>query len=556
MAGASSLKRSVAVNDSVRERIRNSARSTTKEDTSDNIQGNAIYKIMLAGNATPNERKAELAKLMTSTLDKEQDRANIKAYEEFREWLSHQNTKLAEQIIELTNTDTFASLQRVIEDMNKGLIDFETDLQPLMEIIDSIYQLRTSGDLHKAYQEIENDRKADEQRKVDLAQKEQERIENVRKTQELRVKNVELAQKRGLFGYGNITEAARKEIAANELLIQQSEQKAKELADSITQMRNETINRQSELGEMAVHKERLRELLDLSSEENSARVVRLRDSALNFVSSARDNTNLIRGEFGTLTEQLDKADDNNRKMVSIYAIMTEGMKTAATTNLSKRDDLEKSLGEVGDDIIAKMETEDKLRNLDSHSKMLHSAQGETLTTYGELSQQTVRVNSMKEATNQQVDVARKLNTQGVSATADRLASVMTAVSGAAISESAGVVEQTLDHMRRRTNEITQQEVIRNAMNVDKINNDMESVFAELESFRDTQKASSDIVRQGLTVMNENMTALFEQTEHLRKELRDAEALHTKMAHGEFARAEDALGIKPDTNQKTKDSFSF
>jgi hypothetical protein len=532
------VQRSTVVNEAIRDRVRPTATRATSEATS--IQNNPLFKILMS-EADPNAKKAEFEKFMTSTLDRDQDRARIKAYEEWREWLAHQNTALAQQIIELTNTKTFASLQKIIEDMNTGLIDFENDLKPLMDIVDAIYQLRTSGNFDQAYREIEEDRKADEQRK----QKSEEiaaAIEAERaRVQALREKNAELSQKRSFFGFGGTPESVRQEIARNDLAIEQARDKERALAQDRVTLLNERVEKESQLGEHAIHKEKLRELLDLSSEENVGRMQSLQQSALRFIDHSKESTATIRGEFGSLSSQLDSTEDNNRKMTAIYAIMTEGMRGAAGGNVNQRKQIEDTLSSLSeDDIIQRMQTEDKLRNLDGHSKMLHAAQGETLSTYAELSQNAIRVGSMKEATTQQVDVARKLGTQGVSATADRLASVMTAVSGAAIAESAGVVEHTLNLMRNKTNEITQQEVIRNAMYSDKIVNEMDLVMRELESFRDVQRVSSDITRQGIQAMNDNMSAMRALTDNLQKEIAESRALHSELAHT----GEETTAVKP------------
>lgn len=512
--------------ESIRARIRPTS-STAEKST---ITENPIYQIMFDTSKSPNERRAEFAKFMTATLDKERDRENIKAFEEFREFLSHQNTALAQKIIELTNTKTFASLQKIIEDMSSGLMNFEDDLKPLMDTVDAVFQLRSSGVIYDAFREIENDRVADEQNKLELARLESENILKQQQLNDLRVTNAQLAQQRGMFGFGGITEEARSQIATNEVLEKAIADDLAKITADLDSRKNNVVVRESNLGEMAIHKEKLRELLDLSSEENIGRMAKLRDSALSFIENSKVSTTTIRGEFGNLSEQLNDAEDNNRKMTTIYAIVNEGMKDASLVNIAKRAELDTTLTATDDNLIIKMETEDKIRNLDSHSKMLHAAQGETLNTYAELHQQAIRVGAMKESTIQQVDVARKLNTQGVSATADQLASVMTAISGAAIRESAGVVEQTLDRMRVKNNEITQQEVIRNAHNVDKINDEMEKVFSELQQFRDTQNISATIVREGVQVMNENMDALFAQTQQLKEEMKESLAINSKLAY--------------------------
>ena len=546
---STSLKRSAVVNDAIRDRVRETpSRQTSEQNT---VQSNPLFKILMS-ESDPVAKKQEFVTFMTATLDRDQDRARIKAYEEWREWLSHQNTALAQQIIELTNTQTFASLQKIIENMNDGLMNFDDDLKPLMEIVDAIYQLRTSGQFDQAYREIDEDRKADEDRDRRLAETVAQQAQIEQELVNTRLRNAELGQKRGFFGFGGVTEQSRQEIARNEQIALDLQAKSSALVDTMTAINAEKAQTASKLGELSVHKEKLKELLNLSSTENVERMKKLQQSALSFLDHSRSSTGTIRNEFGTLSTQLDTAEDNNRKMTGIYAIMTEGMKGAAQGNIAIREGLAETMSKIGeDDIIVKMQTEDKLRNLDTHSKMLHVAQGETINTYAELSQQSIRVGAMKDATAQQVDIARKLNTQGVSATADRLASVMTAVSGAAITESAGVVEHTLNVMRTKTNEITQQEVIRNAMYTDKIVNEMDSVMRELEAFREVHKVSSDMTRQGIIAMNENMTALQEQTRHLSKEIADAHAMHSELAH---TGSESNSAVKEET--KKASSFSF
>lgn len=541
------VQKTAAVNEAIRARIQ--PKNEVKE--TENIKNNSFFKIMFEGSKSPKERKTEWANYIASTLDAVQDRARMKEFEAFSEYLQSQTTNMAEEIIRLTDTKTYATLQRVIEDMNNGLMNFEEVLSPLMEIAEAIHQLNTNGALMTAYREISYDKDREDQLKADKAKMAEEIEENQKQIEELERKNAALSQKRSWGGFGGIKEEARAEIAQNELEVSNNKKEIEEAQLRLDELSKKSIETESSLGEMAIHKEKLRELLNLSSEENVERMVALQRSALDFVQKSRDSTDSVRGEFGVLADQLNKAEDNNRKMTSVYAIMTEGMKDAAQMNIDKRNDLANNLKNSGDDLIAKMDAEDKIRNLDSHSKLLHSAQGETISAYAELSQQAIRVGAMKDTTQEQLDIARKLNTQGVSSTADRLASVMTAVSSAAIKNSADVVKSVLNDMREKTTVLTQKSVIQNAMYVDAINNDMEKVFMELESFRDTQQVSSSIVREGLATMNANMQAIMQEARKVNEESKNLLALSTQMS---FVDGVNETQTNTETNKESNDPF--
>lgn len=83
--------------------------------------------------------------------------------------VASQATALAQQIISLTNTETFAELQSVIKDLNEALLNYEDQIGPLMDLVDSVYQLRTNGLVIDAFREIKEDREREEQQRQQLA---------------------------------------------------------------------------------------------------------------------------------------------------------------------------------------------------------------------------------------------------------------------------------------------------------------------------------------------------------------------------------------------------
>jgi hypothetical protein len=205
-------------------------------------------------------------------------------------------------------------------------------------------------------------------------------------------------------------------------------------------------------------------------------------------------------------------------MIKVYAVLNEGMKDATKANA----ELRKPLTDAPEDesIVDKMTREEKLRALDGHVSHISRSQGETMAAYGDLNQQAIRVHTMRQSTDQQIDTARQINTQGVAATADRLATVLTAVSGAALGEASEAAKDTLSRMRESTNDISSREVIRVAMGVTTVNDQLETVFKELEDIREVQQAATGIVRNGMTEMQERMVQLRESANAAKEDLAD------------------------------------
>ena len=99
-----------------------------------------------------------------------------------KQYLQFQRQAMAKEFMKLADTRSFAELKQVIDDMNKGLIKFDDTMKPLSEILDAVYTLRTSGPglLNDAYQDIESDRKAEEEREQKLKELKDE-VNNIEK---------------------------------------------------------------------------------------------------------------------------------------------------------------------------------------------------------------------------------------------------------------------------------------------------------------------------------------------------------------------------------------
>lgn len=514
---STAAKKSSVISDAVLEKAAPRQRSNAKSVSAavEQISANPVYKVMFDPALSLEERQAEVAKIMTSTMDRETDRANVKAFEDFREWLSVQNTELNEQMISLTNVDTMSELQSVIREMNEDLQGFNDMMTPIMDIIDGIYQLRTNGAVADAFREIKRDEELQAQIDADI-EKLNLKIDAVNaRIDAAKQTKVDASTKRSFFGLGGLTAEAQRMIAQADMDIAEAKSEVEKHQAEIDALKKRAPDA-SDLGELAVYKEKLKELLDLSAEENRDRVIALRDSASKFITTAKDRTGSLRGQFDSLKNQLENVSDNNSMMRQTYLVMNEGLIEAEKANSAIREGL---IEKEDESALERSTREEKLRNLDGHIALVKESQGDSLATAGDLDQQAVRVATMQQATHQQIATARSLNTQGVSATSDRLAVVLNAVSGAALGEASAVAQDTLQQMRSSTRDVAQREVIRVAMGGDRVNDQLSMIADELAELGEVQRTATSIARNGMSEMKERMETLRQQSSELRDSMR-------------------------------------
>lgn len=532
-SAAKMTPKSAVLNDAVLAASQPKSKVKTKTDDALNakITDNPFYNVLFAADKSLAEKQQAVTEMMTSTLDSKQDRASVKAYDDFREWLSAQQTTLAEQVISLSNVDSMAELQSVLKDMNTDLLNFEDKMNPIMDIIESIHYLRTNDLIGDTFKQIKEDQEREEQINADIRAKELEIAAAEAAIEGEKERKALASTKRSFFGMGGLTKEALGDIARADQAMDDKRQEIGSINSDLHKLKSSLTPQSVDEDEAAIHKARLRELLDMSKDENRDRVIQLRDSASNFISTARDRTGSLRGQFEQLSGQITGVEDSNQNMLKVYAVLNEGMKDATAKNTGMRGDLADASDE--ESMVQKMTREEKLRALDTHVSHLSRSQGETMAAYGDLNQQAIRVHTMRSSTDQQIDTARQINTQGVAATADRLATVLTAVSAAALGEASSAAQDTLGRMRQSTNDISSREVIRVAMGVSTINDQLETVFQELEEIREVQQAATGIVRNGMTEMNERMVQL-QETAKMAKDDLNSHIASASLAVGEAA----------------------
>lgn len=487
-----------------------------------NIESNPFYEIVF-GDATPEAKKAAVAKQLAYDLadEKADNKERLAAFELFKEWLMDQRKDMAQEIINLTDTDAFSELKDVFDQMNQGLLDFEKQMAPLTDILDAVYRLRMASDgaMFDVFREIQED-KEEEARIAALRAEQDAKLDDLNnRVSSLLQQNIVLQGQKSWFGLGGTKKSALEQIAKNET---QLTAERKSISDLTTEIENTTFNRDTKFAQFATEKAKLRELLDISSDEHKERQKALVDSANNFVNMAETRTSNVLEHLVGINDQVDRLSDSNGGMRNVYAVISEAVEEAEDVNTRIRDGL---IDEPeGESNIAKMNRENKKMAVEEHVTALTAAKVDTLGTFSDLTAESYRIKSMKDSNNSQVAKTRSLNSKGVSGVASRLSTVLQGVSMAALSESSEVAQMTLERMNEQTNRITQKEALKNAMGISQENDALVKAIEELESYGKIARAATDISREGYREMKENLAELEKTARDVGAAVKDAVAV--------------------------------
>lgn len=460
------------------------------------IESNPFHQIVVQSDASPSEKKDAVARALAynETESKEENEARLASFEQFKEYLMAYRKEMSKEIIRLADTEAFSELQAVFEDMNSSLLSFEQKITPLIEIIDAVHRLNMASDgaMYDVFKEIQEDKE------------EEERIKQLRAEQEAELNTLEanilklnqdiaaLREDRSWFGMGGVKKDALQNIARNEVLIENHKNTAAALREKIE---NTTFNRETRFAEFSAEKEQLRELLDITSEEHKDRQESLVKAALDFVNTTDERTGSVLDRMGKIRSQIKNVDTVNGNMNRIFAVVSDGIKDAEVSNADLSNRLNITAEE--ETTLAQYEREDKLEAVNEHIEALTASKVDTLSTLGELQEESMNIKSMRDTNNQQISHTRKMHTSGTAGIASRLSTVLTAVSSAALNEARTTTQNTLNKMNTITHDIAQNEAIKNATNMHLQNDELSKAIEQLATYKDISDKATEITRSAL-----------------------------------------------------------
>lgn len=513
MSEATKQKLAEVQQESSRVRIRRQR----EEQEQTGMETNTFYSIIMSENTELEDKVNQVSKALEFTNDKEADRTRIKEFEQFKEYLQSISETMSKQRIEMTDTGTFSELQKVYGDFNNDLNDFIDKIKPLTDITDALYTLRKNGETRSVLRQIQQDKAnvRDKQDKIVDLNKTINEGENL--MAELRKENVVLAENKSFFGFGNIKPESKAQIQENEI-------KIAETFDNVTNCtkeRDKLLEEIDSINNLTVYSfeaQKLKELLDLNSEQHVQRQADLVQSALQFINSGKERFGEIRKHLELMNQQIEGLTDNNSQMQQIYAVLNDGTKKAEEANKAKRETLINAPEPTSQ--IEKMKLDKEKRDLDEFIDTVSQSTVDTMQTYGELSMEEIKLRNMQAATKNQSQSAATMHSRGIASVASQLSVVLTAVNSAAINESQVMASDTLTQMANVTNDVAKKESIRIATGRDDVNIELEKTLQDLVEFGDTQRQATEITRDAIKTMRDNLDELEKLSKDVQEDTAD------------------------------------
>jgi len=521
------------------------------------IEANPFYQIMFNPALDPEQRQAEAAKALASSGEKEVDRQQLQEFALFKEYLQFERQRMAVEIIRLTDTEAFAELKQAYDDMNSAVLQFEKDMQPLVDILDATYKLRMGGLTIDAFREIKED-EAEEARRAALRAEQAQRLEALQNTLAGYERDIAALQQETNW-FGSIKKAARQDIARKQVDIETTRRQLETLTAEIAQTAQEPL-RESALGALAPEKEKLRELLDITAEGHKQRQEALVRSAEEFVTSSRSRVSSVMDHLGDMNHQLDNLYDASSSMQEIYAIMFEASKEATEANAQLRHALMPAEAEDGqpapeESQIARMQRERKQAAVEDYMASLRLATTDTASTLADLAAQCGRVKSMKDANTTQIAQTTALHSAGIAGVADRLSTVLQGISMAAVGEASEMASMSLTRMRDTTNAINAREVFRAAAGIRDENDKLAQAIASLEAYGDVLKKATVITAEGIQESTRLVSEMQKQAEEIKAQIQESFAVAAGDIPGNATAAVKTAPVA-DTDRKVRSPFKF
>ena len=372
------------------------------------------------------------------------------------------------------------------------------------------------------------------------------------------MQNTKSMKYRKFFGLGGLKEDTVRSIAAKteELssIGSNVEKNAKELED----LKDPNKARETQYAQFAEQKAKLRELLDLTSEEHKTRQKQLVNAAQDFVNNCDERVGSVLGHLDSMTGQIEGLSNVNNGMQSIYAIVSEASKDASDNNQKVREGFMPPK-EGAETPIAQMQRESKKQASEEFITQLDSSTVDTMKTYSDLSSQAVRIKQMKDANREQVSKTRELHSSGIAGVADRLSTVLQAVSAAALNESAEAAKQSIGTMTDKTNAVAMKESIRTAMGIKDAAIGLNKAVDDLAAYGEVLRTSSQITREGVQEIKAGLGALQDSIKKTSADLKDAYAVNAEVAAGGPGPSNDDKAETPKPaapkGEKVKDPFA-
>jgi hypothetical protein len=434
-------------------------RKKVKAASAPSIQDNPFAQIAMS-NPDPQAQKDQMVKLMTY-VDAETTAANNKSLSEYSAFMQSERQRLALQLIEMTDTKTFSNMQRVLIDINDGVLDFEEQIKPFMKIINAVRLIQEEDATTDILAEMREDSKLAEELNGKLKSIDGElyRINQDINNKRIAINNHE--QDKSFWGFGDVKSEAKAAIAILQANVTALEDERRDVETKKIQTKSEVTQTTSKFEHLKDAKEIMSTMLNLSEGEHEARHEQLVKTAIDFVTTTKERVTGTLEHSVKMGGQIKNLSDLAFTMRGSYSVLSEAAKEAEAVNSSAHESLKSEL-ETLDDPLTKLNKEKISRDMSKHITTLNDAARETTDVISDLTISSQRIETMEAANVAQIKKTEQIQTSGIAGVADNLSSVLTAINQAAIGQASTAAQQSLRRMNTNTVELTKEQMLNSA----------------------------------------------------------------------------------------------
>lgn len=440
------------------------------------VTGNPFHKIMFDPAMGLEAKRQAMAQALVydKSMSEEQNADRLKAFVSFSEWLQSKRKELAVDMLKLNDSEAFAQLKDVIDELGQGILDFNKKIDPFLNILDSLHKMQLKGvKTSDMLVEIIHDRDDLERLNSELAKHEEKINLSDRTIRNYNDQIAELKTKTSWWTFGSkIKPDAQAEINKIELRVE--EERARILA-----LGEEVKNTQMAIGAPRVTqfegledvKYNLRTLLDISSDTHREKQRDLNQTAAEFVTSSDKRVASVLSNIQAMNGRIEGAGKNSSKVLGLYAVMNDSIETAMAGNHNILEGFKVPAGEEG--LIEKMQREETREASLRHIKTLTGIKEDTVKMYDGLSREKAELSGMLDSNNQQVAKTRYLHSSGIANMGMQMNAMLTALSSAANGQSTKVAQELVDEMGSNAIMIRGKDSIRAALEFQATNETLE-----------------------------------------------------------------------------------
>lgn len=458
------------------------------------IKDNPFAKIVEA-NPNPEDQKAAMVELMTF-VDAETTKKNNKYLEEYSAYMQSERQRLAVELIEMTDTKTFSNMQKVLRDINDGVLDFEEQIQPFMEIINAVRLIQAEDATTDIIAEMREDekRRAEMDEKLAAISRELEVLRSSVKGKLIQIEK--LKEERSFFGFGDIKQSAKDRIAELNVEITQLKSDEADLLNKQNELRASYKETETKFENLKEAKEIMASMLNLSEGDHEERHKKLVDTAAEFVNTTKERVSDTLERSVQMGDQIKSLSDLAFTMRSRYTVLSEAAKDAEKVNSEKHEALKAEMESDGGG-LGRIQKEEESRALAKHITILNDAATETTNVISDLTTSSQRIENMEAANVKQIKKTQQIQTSGIAGVADNLSSVLTAINQAAIGQASTAAQQSLRRMNTNTINLTKEQMLNMAKERNDDNSALIKMLEEMSGYGEVIQLANESAQEAI-----------------------------------------------------------